>query len=85
MRRDKKKRLALVKWKGYDDSFNSWILLRYIKKGLKTFQLKALKNSARKKKKLGAARCGLETNKVKTSRACEGSVVRSRDIPHDLE
>lgn len=43
------------------------------------------KLSTKKKKKLGAARCGLEMNKVKTSRACEGSVVRSRDIPHDLE
>ena len=28
LKRDGKKGLALVKWKGYDDSFNSWVPLR---------------------------------------------------------
>ena len=28
MRRDYKKKQALVKWKGYNDDFNSWILLK---------------------------------------------------------
>ena len=28
IRKDKKKRQALVKWKGYDDRFNSWIPLK---------------------------------------------------------
>ena len=28
IRRDYKKRQALVKWKGYSDEFNSWVLFR---------------------------------------------------------
>ena len=27
-KRDYKKKLALVKWKGYPDQFNSWILIK---------------------------------------------------------
>ena len=30
LKHEKKKGLALVKWKGYDDSFNLWISLRDI-------------------------------------------------------
>ena len=35
IRRDYKKKQALVKWKGHSDDFNSWIPTKYIKKTFK--------------------------------------------------
>ena len=65
--------------KGCDDSFNSWIPLRYTRKGLKTFDVKKKKiqhgkiiSTERNVRDIWRA-AGLGTNTLKTSRACEGS------------
>ena len=35
IRRDYKKKQALVKWKGYSDDFNSWIPMKDLRKCMK--------------------------------------------------